>query len=198
MASLADILARQKDVTGQLSTQTRTLALGFLAFAWALLTANADPLKTMAANAGQMLPMVLAAVSVLVLVCDWFQYYFGAEVAKATAAVAENAVRHEATFDQTSLNYRLQWGLYYLKLALLAVGFALLLIIFVHLFRTPAKSSAPSGASPPPSAAVACVPVCCPQPIPPPPAPVCKPKKSGGKHRPCASGPSDKGGRPGS
>jgi len=170
MASLSDILARQKDVSGQLSTQTRTLALGFLAFAWALLTAHDDPLKTMAANAGRTLPMLLAAVSVLVLVCDWFQYYFGAEAAKATAAVAENAVPQEATYDRTSLDYRMQWGLYYLKLALLAVGFAVLLIIFVFLFRTPARTPAGSGAPPPPPAVVACVPVCCPQAIPPPPA----------------------------
>jgi len=47
---LDEVWARKKEASAQVSTQTRTLAVGFVAFAWALLTVHDDPLKSMAAH----------------------------------------------------------------------------------------------------------------------------------------------------
>ena len=47
MLKLGDVYARKKEASAQVSTQTRTLAFGFLGISWALLTAHDDPLKSM-------------------------------------------------------------------------------------------------------------------------------------------------------
>jgi hypothetical protein len=156
MATLADILARRKDVTGQISTQIRTFALGFIAISWALLTAHDEPLHSMVLNVDRSWILWLAGVSVIVLLCDLAQYVSAEHVAKVATDAAEKANPREAEFDDKSRAYRLQMFFYHAKFYILLIDAALLVFIFVHLCL-PIRPQHPVQ-NPPPS----CAPICCP------------------------------------
>ncbi len=152
MATLQQILDRKKDVSGQVSTQTRTLALGMLAISWALLTVHDDPLRTMALNVSRFWMLSLAVCAVLVIAFDLLQYVAATKVAEKAIKAAEAASTKTALFDDTTLAYKAQAFLYHAKFYVLVAGAVLLMIIFIELFRTPAP--------PQPTAGPACCPTC--------------------------------------
>jgi hypothetical protein len=135
MPELKDIYARKKEASGQVSTQTRTLALGMLAISWALLTVHDEPLKTMATHIHQRWILSLAVVSVFVIVCDMFQYVAITSMAGEALARAEKAKLTETTYEEKLFAYKAQNYLYFGKFWILAVCFALLVFIFFRLFR---------------------------------------------------------------
>ena len=164
MATLQQILERKKDVSGQVSTQTRTLALGMLAISWALLTVHDDPLRTMALSVSRFWMLSLAVCAVLVIAFDLLQYVAATTVAEKATKDAEAVPAKTALYDNTTPAYKAQAWLYHAKFYLLIAGALLLLVIFIGLFRTPV---------PPQSAAAStCCPTCATPPAPPsqPPA----------------------------
>jgi hypothetical protein len=142
MATVQQILDRLKEVSGQVSAQTRTLALGFLGISWALLTAHDEPLRTMALHVNRLLILALACFAILVIAFDLLQYVAATAVADEAFDRAEKSEEQEALFLRDSFAYQAQAFLYHSKFCLLAVGALLLAIIFIGLFRAP---------SPPPS-----------------------------------------------
>jgi hypothetical protein len=134
MPELKDIYARKKEASGQVSTQTRSLALGMLAISWALLTVHDDPLKAMAAHVNRHWILGLAGVSVVVIICDLFQYVAITSMAGEALIRAENAKPQAALYDNKLFSYRAQKYLYYGKFLILGFAFVLLLVIFMHLF----------------------------------------------------------------
>ncbi len=134
MRTLAEIYARKKEASGQVSTQTRNLALGFLAISWALLTAHDEPLRSMAANLNRYAILLLAASSVLVLACDLLQYVFITLMAEQTATRAVNAHLSEAQYDKRSCAYRVQAVMYQAKFWIVVAGSLWALGIFLFLF----------------------------------------------------------------
>jgi hypothetical protein len=107
MPTLDEVYARKKEASGQVSTQTRTLAFGFLAIAWSLLTVHDDPLKTMAGRVPTYLILELAAISVLVLVLDMFQYVAVTHMAESAYHKAEAAdQKGNILYDSESLPIR--------------------------------------------------------------------------------------------
>jgi hypothetical protein len=147
MPELQEINARRKEASGQVSTQTRSLTLGFLAICWALLTAHDEPLKSMAANVNQKLILALTAVSVLVLVCDLLQYRFLTRMVEDAESRAEKSETKAAKYDDCSFAYKAQAFFYHSKFWTLAVGSVLALGVFILLFMpTP---SPPPLAQPP-------------------------------------------------
>jgi hypothetical protein len=149
MPILQTILERKKEVSGQVSTQTRTLALGFLGISWALLTAHDEPLHTMAAHVSRLLILVLAATSVLVIAGDLLQYVAATSVAQDAIDRAEKVTPPAAPYDNTSRAYKTQAILYHLKFWLLSLGALLLLFIFIGLFSAPPAQPSPTTCPPP-------------------------------------------------
>lgn len=135
MPGLDKILDRKKEMSSQVSAQTRALALGMLAISWALLTPVYDPLKAMAAHVGRAQLLTLAVLAVLVIAFDLLQYVAATNVADEAAGRAEHAAGKEALYDDTRFAYRAQAFLYRAKFWLLAVAAVLLAVIFVELFR---------------------------------------------------------------
>ena len=135
MASLEQILERKKEVTGQISTQTRTLAYGLLAISWALLTAHDDPLKAMATHVSRTSVLALAVLSVLVIAFDLLQYVFAEKVAQAALNEAENSTCKAVAYKNNSYSYKLQVLFYKMKFFLLVLASILLIYIFISLFR---------------------------------------------------------------
>jgi uncharacterized membrane protein len=132
---LEDVWARKKEASAQVSTQTRTLAIGFLAFAWALLTVHDGPLKSMAGQVPSYLILTLAAVSVLVLILDMLQYVAITTMAEATYHKAEKVEQTEGIlYDSNSRAYKAQSVFYHAKFYALATASILLGFIFVLLF----------------------------------------------------------------
>lgn len=137
MATLQEILDRKREVSGQVSAQTRALALGMLAISWALLTTPYEPLLSMARHVSRLLILGLAVVAVLVLVMDLLQYVAATSVAEKATQEAEKSAQLTAAYDSSSFAYRAQAFLYYGKFVLLVVAGVMMAVIFVELFKSP-------------------------------------------------------------
>jgi len=135
-----------KDATGQVSTLTRSLALGYLAVAWALLTASENPLKSMAANVDRYLILALAACSVLFLTCDLLQYFALARTATEAATRAKALNPAQADYKETSIAYKAQGVMFFLKFWVAVLGGILLVVIFICLMRPIGASQVPAPA----------------------------------------------------
>ncbi len=132
---LEEVWARKKEASAQVSTQTRTLAVGFIAFAWALLTVHDDPLKSMAAHVPSWLLLTLAALSVLILILDMFQYVATTNMAEKTYHEAEKAGKTDGIlYDDDSFAYKAQGFFYHFKFIALVLAAIVLGFIFALLF----------------------------------------------------------------
>jgi len=135
MPELKEIYDRKKETSGQVSTLTRSLALAFIGVAWTLLTVHDDPLRSMAANVSKYLVLILAATSVLVLICDLLQYVAATNVSDDALRRAEKAPDHRALYEDSSRAYKAQRCLYFAKFYILSAGALVLLVIFILLFQ---------------------------------------------------------------
>ena len=133
MPSISQLEATVKESTGQVSTLTRSLALGYLAVCWALLTAHDEPLHSMAANVNRYYVLALAACSVLFLTCDLFQYFATARSAEEAVSRAKAVNPAQADLNQKSFAYRSQVVMFFSKFVLAVLGGLLLIAIFVCL-----------------------------------------------------------------
>ncbi len=155
MPSSSKLLARRKEFSGQVSTQTRGLALGFLAISWALLTAHDEPLRSMAANVNRYLILGLVVGSFLVLTCDLLQYVAATTMVNQAYQRAEASEDKTGEIDENSFAFKAQKVLYFTKFVILAVSSVLLVWIFVLLFL-PSRVPPVAAQTPAP----ACIPVC--------------------------------------
>src|ERR1017187_8413935 len=136
MLKLGDVYARKKEASAQVSTQTRTLAFGFLGISWALLTAHDDPLKSMVGHVPTFLLLVLAIGAVVVLILDMLQYVAITSMADATYHRAEKEGETEGIlYNPKSTAYRAQACLYHAKFVMLWCVAGVLLVIFIMLFQ---------------------------------------------------------------
>ena len=133
MATEKELLERQKEVSGQVSAQTRASALGLLAISWALLTAHDQPLQHMAAHVPQYEDLALSFLAVGVLVFDLLQYVFYTQNAVAAVKRAEDSPIKEAIYDYDAVSYKAARFCYYAKFVVLVVAAGLLLLIFIKL-----------------------------------------------------------------
>jgi hypothetical protein len=143
MPNLDQLLDRKKEMSGQVSTLARGLALAFIGVAWTLLTAHDEPLHTMAAKVSKYQLLLLAAISVLVLVCDLLQYvaatsFTDEAVGRARAATDKTALYNDELFAYKAMEY-----LYFTKFYILIAGSLVLVIIFVLLFQGISQLPAP-------------------------------------------------------
>src|SRR5579871_5142990 len=98
--SLEKLIDRKKEASGLVSAQTRTLALGFLAISWALLTAHDEPLRTMALHVNRYLVLALALSGVLITAFDLLQYVAITRLAEKAVSTAEAASPQEGQYDR--------------------------------------------------------------------------------------------------
>lgn len=134
MATQKDLLERQKEVSGQVSAQTRTSALGLLAISWALLTAHDQPLEAMAAHVPQYQKLALAVLGMFVLVFDMLQYVSATKDVGKALAKAEKDPNKEADYDYDAFTYKAILRCYRLKFSVLTIAGILLALIFMQLF----------------------------------------------------------------
>ena len=123
MPTLDEVYARKRQASGQVSTQTRTLAFGFLAIAWALLTAHDEPLKSLAAHVPSYLILAFSLASVVVLALDMLQYVALTHMAESTHRKAEATGQKEGIlYDEESCAYKAQAFFYHAKFYILAAS----------------------------------------------------------------------------
>lgn len=165
MLKQEEIYARKKEASGLVSTQARSLALGFLAIAWALLTAHDEPLRSMAANVNQDLILASALCSVLVLGLDILQYIAVTSFAERAYKLAGKKSNKEGQYDEKSFAYKAHAFFYFAKVWVFIIGSGCVLIIFGCLF-IPASKAPPSpgqvAVAPPCAAAPAALPTALP------------------------------------
>jgi hypothetical protein len=134
MVSLEKLLDRKKEASGLASAQIRTLALGFLAISWALLTAHDEPLRTMSSHVNRYLLLGLAVSGVLATAFDVFQYVAVTVMAGKAAEEAEAAASKTAQYDKDSFAWKAQAWFFRAKFVVVVIGSAILAVIFWHLF----------------------------------------------------------------
>ena len=126
--TLKELYERKKEVSGQVSTQTRTYALSLLAISWGLLTAHEAPLQSLLIHVNRHWLLGVAGASIAVIILDMLQY-----VAATTAT--DVAIRKAtANYDDKSFSYRAIGWCYRAKSLALIVGAAGILIVLVLMF----------------------------------------------------------------
>ncbi len=130
MATEKEISERRKEVSGQVSAQTRAPALGLLAISWALLTAHDEPLKAMAMHPNRNAILAMSFVAASILAFDLLQYVAYTNVADKALKKAEQSVSREALYDEDWV-YRAAGWLYHAKFYLLTAGALLLLYVMI-------------------------------------------------------------------
>jgi hypothetical protein len=127
-----EVLKRCADFSGQLSTQCRTLGVGILAFAWALMTSKDSLLlnpatKIVDANRRWHL-LGISCLAIGALFADLIQYYAGLKSEVHTLKKFDNAKSEDErrTYD-VSFAARIQDSAFFLKL--LALGIAAIWLI---------------------------------------------------------------------
>lgn len=93
-----------------------------------------DPLKTMATHVNRDWILGLVVVSVVVIICDLFQYVAITSMAGEALTRAENADPQAALYDNKLFAYRAQKYLYFGKFLILLIAFVILVVIFRGLF----------------------------------------------------------------
>jgi hypothetical protein len=137
MVPLAALRTRKKEASGQVSTLTRTLALGELALSWAFLTVHEDPLKWMVKHVPSFLILALTAATLLVIAFDLLQYVAITKMADDAINRTEGLKAQEGQYNANSLAYQAQKFCYKTKFGMLLIASALLLVIFILLFTAP-------------------------------------------------------------
>lgn len=132
MPTLDKLLERKKEVSSQVSAQTRASALGFLAISWAVLTAHDEPLKTMASHVPRLVVLAMAVMAALILAFDLLQYVAYTAVADEAIKRAEQSPDSKAaTFNTDLWTYKTGSFFYRAKFWLLTAAGALLAWSFV-------------------------------------------------------------------
>ena len=133
MATEADLIAREKDVSDKISTQVRTLAAGLIVFTWSIFNA-ADGTFSAGIRKG-MTPFLLLIdlFALFALAFDVGQYIFAQLVineswAKPVKAATETEAAQYTYYNQTTI-YRAQYWTYWAKQICCGAAVALTLAV---------------------------------------------------------------------
>ena len=125
MATEADVLSRQKEVTDRISTQVRTLAVSFLALVWLFLVPGKDgaPVTPFAVDKGLLL--AAGATALLAMVLDFLQYVAGYLSVRHTLKnpVTTQGQQPNYVYDYGLIRYKAQRWMFWGKQVLLAASF---------------------------------------------------------------------------
>ena len=132
--TLEELYERKKEVSGQVSAQTRTSALGLLAISWALLTAHDPPLRSLVEKVDRRFLLAIAVSAVAVIAMDLLQYVAATTATDAALKEARTADPPEANYNDDSFSYRAIGWMYRGKFVALAVGAVVLFGVFIRMF----------------------------------------------------------------
>ncbi|HXA85666.1 MAG TPA: hypothetical protein VNZ47_11345 [Candidatus Dormibacteraeota bacterium] len=135
MATLPDIYKRLDEVSDRLSTRSRALALGLIAFFWTILTSNSELAKRFSqAFKSQLLGV--AGLAILALLFDFLHYAVAYYYANNVRKEAEASTTHQAKYDYTHPLYRMQDVCFYMKQICVFLGsVGLLVLLFIQLSK---------------------------------------------------------------
>lgn len=133
MATLPDIYKRLGDVSDRLSTRARALAIGLIAFFWAILTSNSDLAKQFA-QAYKTQLLGVAGLAILALLFDFLHYAVAYYYANMVRKTAEASTAKQAEYDYTHPFYRMQDVCFFMKQVCVLIGSVwLLVLLFIQL-----------------------------------------------------------------
>jgi hypothetical protein len=115
-------------VSGQISTEVRTINLGVLGTAWALLvTSSNGRLEPLSAGAA----ILIIGLCILSIVCHLLQYVAGYQNADVYLCKMEKQGLNEFQYDKKEILYRMRIWLFWLKIvfALFAAGILIVALI---------------------------------------------------------------------
>jgi hypothetical protein len=136
LAALEKIQERLATVSDRLSTQTRTLAIGLIAFFWTILTSEAVLAKRFSQTFKSQL-LGIVGLAILALLFDFMQYAVGYLYANIVREKAEASSKKEAAYDYAHPLYRIQNLCFWMKQSCVVSGSVwLLVLIFIQLHQS--------------------------------------------------------------
>jgi hypothetical protein len=131
MASKSDIQKELDFVTGQLSTQVRTLALGTLAFTWGLFVSNSPFARALTARLNWQLVLV-SIIAVLTMSFDFLQYLMGYINVDTLFNRVEADGETQGHYDYDSLSWKVRKWCFRGKIVALIVAVLWLVCILAY------------------------------------------------------------------
>lgn len=133
MATEADLIAREKDVTDRISTQVRTLAAGLIVFTWSIFNSTEGTFSAAIRKGMTPFLLLIDLFAIFALVFDVGQYMLAEMVideswAKPVKAATETAPAEYTYYDKTTI-YRAQKWVFWLKTACCGAAVALTLVV---------------------------------------------------------------------
>jgi hypothetical protein len=126
-ASYADVLERLAAVSDRISLQVRTLALGLLAFTWAIFVGDSD-LPTRLAIAFKWHLLLIAGLAIAALALDLLQYVVGYLVADSLRMRLESTNTEKGEYEYDSFGYRTQTWCFFGKQIVIGIAVCWLLV----------------------------------------------------------------------
>jgi hypothetical protein len=114
--SKSDAVAWRETVTIRLSDKVRALALGVLAFSWAVMSADKSPVAQINTAHHKWL-LITGLLSVLSLLFDLLQSLFNYGQSVKLLKQMESDLKVTGQFDAGSFLYKIQTWMFYLKIA---------------------------------------------------------------------------------
>ena len=129
-AALSDVYEELNFLSGQVSTQTRTIALGLLALSWGLLVGETT-VRLMLDQSLRLGFLRVGMGAILALVLDFFQYVAGLLYVDTVRRSAERRKANEVIYDYDAQLYRARGWFFWLKVIVVVgdSGYLLALLI---------------------------------------------------------------------
>jgi hypothetical protein len=132
--SYDDLVKRLDSITTRLSDKLRALALGVIAFCWALLAAR-DPVPQAIASAHHNWILWTAILAIFALLCDLLQSLINYAVSSQLRRSMELKRESSGSFQYDSWLFRLQAWLFWIKNITVPLSCCLLLLLLLKSLR---------------------------------------------------------------
>jgi|SRR5664279_901063 len=132
--SYDDLVKRLDAITTRLSDKLRTLALGVVAFCWALLSAK-DPVPEAIGSNHHNWILWTAILAIFALLCDLLQSLTNYGVSSQLRRSMELKLESSGSFQYGSWLFRFQTWLFWMKNITVPVSCCLLLILLLRSLR---------------------------------------------------------------
>ncbi len=112
---LSSVYEDLKTVGEHINEQVRSLALGLIVLVWLFLTGPIADRPVLAHPISDRTLVAIAVLSLMGLICNYLQYFFGYLNSRKIQLDAEAAGRTKVSYDYTASRYRLRNMFFWLK-----------------------------------------------------------------------------------
>lgn len=132
MPTLEVVVNELKFLTDRISTQVRAIAIGLIATTWGLLIGDIK-LNITISNTQKHQLLIICAIAIVVMFCDFLQYFFGYFYTSNLRKKINEAKSKECKKDGKDILRKLRSFFFYVKQFLLVIGVIWLIKVMMGL-----------------------------------------------------------------